>query len=40
MKNSDLLDQHKHDDNDTNESQDSQCNGEANSDKIEDLDIG
>ena len=38
--NSGSLDQHKYDNHDTNESQDSQSNGEADQDKIEDLNIG
>ncbi len=33
-------DQHEHDDYDTHESQDSQSNGEADSDEMEDLNIG
>ena len=39
-KNSGSLDQHKHDDYNINESQDSGSNGEANPDEIEDLNIG
>ncbi len=35
-----LSNQHEHDDYDTNESQDSQFNSEANSNKMEDLNIG
>ena len=35
-----LLDQHEHDDYNTDKSQDSQSNGEANPDKMEDLNIG
>ncbi len=35
-----LLDQHEQDDYDTDESQDSQSNGEANPDEMEDLNIG
>ena len=38
-RNSSLLDQHKHDDYNTNKSQDSQSNGEANPDEMEDLNI-
>ena len=38
-KNSGSSDQHKHDDYDTNESQDSQSNGEADPDEMEDLNI-
>ena len=34
------LDQHKHDDYDTNESHDSQSNGKSNPNKMEDLNIG
>ena len=33
-------DQYKHDDHDTNKSQDSQSNGEANLDEMKDLNIG
>ncbi len=34
------LDQHEQDDYDTNESQDSQSNGEANPNEMDDLNIG
>ena len=35
-----LLDQHEHDDYDIDESQDNQSNGKADSDKMEDSNIG
>ena len=37
---SSLSDQHEHDDHDIDESQNSQSNGEANPDEMEDLNIG